>query len=47
MRLLRNDTQYPDVDRPTATAEDLAQAMPAAERIVARAEVLIRHMPPF
>lgn len=47
MRKLRNDTQYPDVDRPSATSDDLAQAIPAANTIIDRAEVLIAHMPPF
>jgi len=47
MRQLRNDTQYPDVDRPTATADDLEQAIPAAAQIIESAEAVIPHMPAF
>lgn len=47
MRKLRNDTQYPDVDRPTAAADDLDQALPAVHVIIDRAERLIPHMPAF
>ena len=47
MRQLRNDTQYPDIDRPSASVDDLTQGIPAAKAIIDRAEVLIAHMPPF
>lgn len=47
MRRLRNDTQYPDLDRPTAAADDVAQAIPAAQAILARASKLLDHMPPY
>lgn len=47
MRPLRNDTQYPSVDKPVATADDLAQAIPAAAAILDRAKALLPHMPPF
>ncbi|MDR3068433.1 MAG: HEPN domain-containing protein [Cellulomonas sp.] len=47
MRRLRNDTQYPDFDRPSATSDDLVQATLAADAIVGRAETLVVHMPPF
>jgi len=47
MRRLRNDTQYPYIDRPSATSDDLAQAVVAAKAIVDRAELLAAHMPPF
>jgi hypothetical protein len=47
MRRLRNDTQYPDADRPTAGADDLEQAIPATRAIIDRAETLMPHMPPF
>lgn len=47
MRRLRNDTQYPDIDRPSATADDLAQGRPAAHAIIERAHALLPHMPPF
>ena len=47
MRRLRNDSQYPDADRPTASSDDLDQALPAARAIVERSATLIGHMPPF
>jgi hypothetical protein len=47
MRPLRNDTQYPSAEKPVASADDLAQAIPAAEAIIERAETLLPHMPPF
>jgi HEPN domain-containing protein len=47
MRRLRNDTQYPDVDRPSATADDLAQAIPAARAVIRVASTLLPHMPPY
>jgi hypothetical protein len=47
MRRLRNDTQYPDSARPTASLDDLDQALPAARHIVDRAATLVEHMPPF
>lgn len=47
MRRLRNDTQYPDVGRPSATADDVDQAIPAARAIVDRAARLIDLMPPY
>ncbi|MFK0002933.1 HEPN domain-containing protein [Paenarthrobacter sp. NPDC090520] len=47
MRRLRNDTQYPDVDRPTAGVDDVDQAIPAARAIVERAERLVGIMPPY
>jgi hypothetical protein len=47
MRRLRNDTQYPSEDKPVATVDDLAQAIPAAESIIDRAEALLPHMPAF
>ena len=47
MRRLRNDTQYPDVDRPTASADDVLQAIPAAQAIVERAERIVSFMPPY
>jgi hypothetical protein len=34
LRNVRNNTQYPDFERPTATAEDVQAAIPAATRIV-------------
>lgn len=47
MRRLRNDTQYPSVDRPAAASDDVAQAIPAAQAIVERARILLDHMPPY
>lgn len=38
MRQKRNDTEYHEENRPTATAEDVSDAIPAAERIVELAE---------
>lgn len=35
MRQVRNATEYPDVDRPTATSQDVVEAIDAAEAIVA------------
>ncbi|WP_346036105.1 hypothetical protein, partial [Brevibacterium picturae] len=34
MRQVRNATEYPDDDRPTATSQDVAEAIDAAIRIV-------------
>ncbi|TFD73268.1 HEPN domain-containing protein [Cryobacterium fucosi] len=47
MRRLRNDTQYPDVDRPSASFDDVDQAIPAAQAIVNRAARLVEAMPPY
>lgn len=47
MRRLRNDTQYPDADKPTAAVDDVAQAIPAARAIIERATQLIQIMPPY
>jgi hypothetical protein len=47
MRRLRNDTQYPDIERPTAASDDLDQAIPATQLIIDRAVTLIVNMPPY
>ena len=47
MRRLRNDTQYPDIGRTSATVDDVDQAIPAAQAIVDRAARLIELMPPY
>lgn len=47
MRRLRNDTQYPDADRPIAATDDVMQAIPAAQAIRDRAALLLDHMPPY
>jgi len=47
MRRLRNDTQYPDIDRPSASGDDVDQAITAAKAIVDRATRLVEVMPPY
>ena len=47
MRRLRNDTQYPEVNRPVAASDDVAQAIPAAQAILDRSAILLDHMPPY
>jgi hypothetical protein len=47
MRRLRNDTQYPDIDRPSARVDDVDQAIPAARAIADRAVRLVEMMPPY
>jgi HEPN domain-containing protein len=47
MRRLRNDTQYPDVGRPSASVDDADQAVVAARAILDRVEKLIDLMPAF
>ena len=41
LRNVRNNTQYPDVERPTATTEDVSTAIPAATQIVDLAEAFL------
>jgi len=41
LRNVRNNTQYPDAERPTATPEDLVAAIPAATQIVELAEAFV------
>lgn len=47
MRQLRNATQYPDVDRPAAAADDFNEALPAARKIIDHVKTLVAHMPPY
>ncbi|TFD24240.1 HEPN domain-containing protein [Cryobacterium sp. TMS1-13-1] len=47
MRRLRNSTPYPDLDRPSASVDDVDQAVPAARAIVDRAVRLIELMPAY
>jgi hypothetical protein len=47
MRRVRNDTQYPDLDRRSASPDDLAQAIPAVAAMIDRARALVDHMPPY
>ncbi|WP_156759342.1 HEPN domain-containing protein [Microbacterium karelineae] len=42
MRQVRNATEYPDLDRPTATAQDVAEAIDAGGAIVAACAVHVR-----
>ncbi|MCP2253110.1 HEPN domain-containing protein [Prauserella aidingensis] len=42
MRQVRNATEYPDLDRPTATAQDVAEAIDAAGAIVAACAAHVR-----
>lgn len=41
MRTIRNDTEYPDPARPTATTDDVTAAIEAAEGIVELGDVLV------
>ena len=47
MRRTRNDTEYPDADKPIATADDVRDALPTTSEMVTRAEALIPNMPPY
>ncbi|MDR1187858.1 MAG: hypothetical protein LBK95_10455 [Bifidobacteriaceae bacterium] len=47
MRRLRNDTQYPEADRPVALVDDVSQAVAAVGAMVERAAILVDHMPPY
>jgi hypothetical protein len=42
MRQVRNATEYPDLDSPTATAQDVAEAIGAADAIVAVCSAYVR-----
>lgn len=42
MRQVRNATEYPDLDRPTATAQDVTEAIAAAGAIVAACVAYMR-----
>ena len=44
---MRNDTEYPDADKPIATADDVRDALPSVSEMVTRAEALIPNMPPY
>lgn len=47
MRPLRNQTEYPTPNRPTASYEDALQGLEAATRIVRAAQNLAREVEPF
>ncbi|MCY7288085.1 MAG: HEPN domain-containing protein [Cryobacterium sp.] len=47
MRRLRNDTQYLNTERPSASGDDVDQAIPAAQSIVDRIAPLLDVMPPY
>ena len=40
-------TQYPDIDRPSASADDVNQAIPAAKAIVDRASRIVESVPQY
>jgi HEPN domain-containing protein len=44
MRQKRNDTQYPDPDKPTATANDVTAGIAAARQIVELGEQFLEHV---
>lgn len=47
MRPLRNDTEYPSLDRPVATADDVEEATAAAAVIIQRASKVLGSMPVY
>ena len=47
MRRLRNDSAYPSPDRKVASATDVEDALPAAERIIEIAATVIEQMPVY
>lgn len=47
MRPLRNDSEYPSVDRPVASVDDAIAGRDAAAQIVDAAAKLIGQLPPY
>lgn len=47
MRPLRNHTEYPTPDHPTATADDVREALPAATAMIDAAAKVIDQMPTY
>lgn len=47
MRPLRNHTQYPAPERPTAQPQDVEEAIPAARSMVEAAAKVLDTMPPY
>lgn len=47
MRRTRNDTEYPEADKPIATNDDVHDALPVVREMITRAEALIPNMPPY
>jgi hypothetical protein len=47
MRPLRNHTQYPAPERPTAQPEDVEEAIPAARSMIETAAKVLDTMPPY
>lgn len=47
MRPLRNHTEYPSPDHPTASAEDVREAIPAATAMIEAADKVIAQMPGY
>lgn len=47
MRRTRNDTEYPEADKPIANNDDVRDALPVVREMIVRAEALIPNMPPY
>lgn len=47
MRRTRNESEYPTTDAPVASAEDVEEALPAAERIIEIAVTVLPRMPVY
>jgi hypothetical protein len=47
MRRLRSDSAYPSPDRKVASAPDVEDALPAAERIIEIAATVVEQMPVY
>jgi HEPN domain-containing protein len=47
MRMTRNDSEYPTPERPVASANDVAEAIPATRQIIEIAMSVVAVMPPF
>lgn len=47
MRVLRNNTQYPSLEKPMAEGDDALLAQGFAEDIIHMAEKVLDHMPPY
>lgn len=47
LRRTRNDADYPRLDTPELSAEDIAEDLPKAKEIVAAMQRLLPHLPPW
>lgn len=47
MRSLRNSTEYPSVETPTASPDDVTEAIPAARKLIDLARRVIDQMPVY